>query len=131
MKTFKDNASTIEAFVSRKYTEGKNKQGNISFRDNRLFSYSTVICEFKDSDLDNTLLVYFDSKKYSLTTTRLQSRLRWLITSIRDTENINLIIHYFNGTTSWNQFDLSYMYGIQSKMINGNNYYIQIREYNR
>jgi hypothetical protein len=131
MKTFKDNASTIKAFVSRKYTEGKNKQGNISFRDNRLFSYNTVICEFKESDLADTLLVYFDNRSYSKTTTRLQSRLRWLITSIRDTENINLIIHYFNGTTSWNQFDLSYMYGIQSKMINGNNYYIQIREFNR
>ena len=63
------NNDFIKAYVDGYRTEGAH--GRMAYKDGRLISYRTVICDINRREKT----AYFNTKKYSATTSRLQNTL--------------------------------------------------------
>ena len=80
--------------IIRIFVNGSKKAAaanHIGFYDNRLFSYSTVICEIDRSKKS----ALFNSRKYSRTTSKHQSALRYSL------EAAGYSIKEYNGPDAW------------------------------
>lgn len=64
------NNEMIRAYVNGTMTRGA--VNHIGFKDGTFINYATILCEI---DREN-MLAHFNSRKYSTTTSKIQSRLR-------------------------------------------------------
>lgn len=72
MKTYGSVQATVDAYFEGKES-GKNKQGNAWFEKGVFYSYSTPIYQIKETD--DSILVFINARKYSVTTAKLKSKL--------------------------------------------------------
>ena len=65
------NEDVLQAFVMGR--KGKSSNGNLISDGVELINYSTVIAKYQDEK------ILFNTKKYSVTTSRIQNQLRFMI----------------------------------------------------
>ncbi len=118
MKTYGSVQAVVDAYFEGKES-GKNKQGNAWFENGVFYSYSTPIYQIKETD--TSILVYINTRKYSATTSKLQTR---LASSLRykyaktDKQMLRLFFSTAGGSWSENFFSLKHLEGACIEAIN-------------